>query len=124
MKEELLSHLKDICVQYLGYDALERFSPDGSLIEVPDRYEDYDSYFLDTPRVITSSYPNERYYNYLIMNWDVHSVPRYYYNLQTGLYEKDDFSMFYQSDAEQRLGEEIKSIRKLVPLDERKNYFR
>ncbi len=126
LKEELLSHLKDICVQYLGYDSLEKFKPNGVVIKVPSRYEDYDFDFLTSPRIITSSYPNvnERYYNYLLMDWAVHRLPRYYYNERTGLYEKSNFSMFYQSETEQKLEKEIRSIKKLVPLEERKRYFR
>lgn len=126
LKKELLSHLKDICVQYLGYDALERFKPNGAEIKIPYRYEDYDFDFLANPRIITSSHPNvnERYYNYLLMDWTVHRLPRYYYNEQTGLYEKSDFSTFYQSDKEQKLNQEIQSIKKIVPLKERKKYFR
>lgn len=126
LKEDLLSHLKDICVQYLGYDSLERFHPNGSEIEIPYRYDDYDFDFLANPRIITSSYPNvnERYYNYLIMDWTVHKIPRYYYNEQTGLYEKSVLSSFYKSETEQKLEQEIKSIKKLVQLQDRKQYFR
>ena len=41
--------------------------------------------FKENPRVITSSYPNinERYYNYLLMDWAVHKIPRYYFNETT-----------------------------------------
>lgn len=126
LKKDLLSHLKDICVQYLGYDSLERFKPNGEVIKVPYRYEDYNFDFLANPRVITSSYPNvnERYYKYLVMGWAVHRVPRYYYNEQTEKFEKSDFSTFYQSETEHELEQEIKSIKKLVPLKERVKYFR
>lgn len=126
LKHELLSHFKDICVQYLGYDSLERFQPNGTLIKIP-LYGDYEKFdFLANPRVITSSYPNtnERYFNYLVMNWTVHKLPRYYYNEKTGIYEKSDFSLFYQNETEQKLEKEIQSIKKLVPLKERYKYFR
>lgn len=125
LKEELLSHLKDICVQYLGYDSLERFKPNGTEIKVPGRYEYYNFDFLANPRIITSSYPNvnERYYKYLAFDWVVHRVPRYYYNESTGLFEKFDFHLFYQSEKEKRLGLEIQSLKKL-PLEDRINYLR
>lgn len=124
LRKELLSYLKDICVQYLGYDALERFNHNGTEIEIPYYYEDFD--FRATPRIITSSCsnPNERYFNYLIMDWIVNILPRYYYNDKSGVYEKSDFNMFYQSEKEKRLGQEIQSIKKLVPLKERYRYFR
>ncbi len=122
---ELLSYFKDICVQYLGYDSIERFKPDGSKIKNP--YEDYEFNFLANPRVITSSYLNinERYYNYLLMNWEVHRLPRYNYNEKTGIYEKEStFLNYYQSENEQKLEQEIESIKRLVPIKERYKYFR
>lgn len=126
LKKELLSYLKDICVQYLGYDSLERFNPNGATIKIPYWYQDYDFDFSANPRIITSSYPNvnERYYNYLLMDWSIHRLPRYYYNEQTGLYERSDFITFYQSETEQELEQEIQSIKRFVPLKERKKYFR
>lgn len=126
LKRELLSYFKDICVQYLGYDSLEKFKPNGTAIKVPYEYQDYDFDFLANPRVITSSYPNinEKYYNYLLMDWSVHRLPKYYYNEKDGLYEKSDFTALYQSETEQKLEQEIQSIKKLVPLKERKKYFR
>lgn len=126
MKEELLSYFKDICVQYLGYDSLERFKTNGDNLNIPSFGEYYNFDFLANPRIITSSYPNinERYYNYLLMDWVVHRLPRYNYNEETGLYEKSAFSMIYQSETEQKLEQEIQSIKKNVPIKERKKYFR
>ena len=126
LKDELIRFFKDICVQYLGYDSIERFKPDGSPIEIPYSYQNYDFDFQENPRIITSSYPNtnERYYNYLLMDWDVHKLPRYNFNEKTGLYERSDFNIFYQSDKEEKIGKEIQSIKKLVPLKERPKYFR
>lgn len=126
LKKELMAYFKDICVQYLGYDSLERFKSNGTDIEIPNWDDEYAFDFLANPRIITSSYPNvnERYYNYLLMDWSVHRLPRYYYNEKTGIYEKSDFSIFYESETEQKLGKEIQSIKRLVPLKERKKYFR
>ncbi len=126
LANELMAYFKDICVQYLGYDSLERFKPDGAEIKIPKRYTEYSFDFLKNPRVITSSYPNinERYYNYLLMDWTIHKLPRYNYNENTGIYEQSNFDLFYQSETEQKLEEEIKSIKRLVPLKERPKYFR
>lgn len=125
LQKELLSYMKDICVQYLGYDSLERFSPNGRELKIPYWPERY-NFELLSPRTITSSYPNinERYYNYLLMDWTVKQLPRYYYNEHTRIYEKSDFNILYQSETEEKLEQEIKSIKKLVPLKERKQYFR
>lgn len=126
LKKELLSYFKDICVQYLGYDSLERFKVDGTEIKLPFWYEKYDFNFLANPRIITSSYPNvnERYYIYLVMGWAVHRLPKYYYNEQTGLFGKSNFWMYYQSEKEKILEEEIQSIKRLVPLEERIDYVK
>lgn len=127
LTRELLSYFKDICVQYLGYDSIERFKPNGTKIKIPYYYEDYNYDFLANPRVITSSYLNinERYYNYLLMNWEVHRLPRYNYNEKTGIYEKEsEFFTYYQSEKERNLEFEIKNIKKIVPIKERYKYFR
>ena len=54
----------------------------------------------------------------------IHRLPRYYYNERTGVYEKSDFNILYQSEKEERLAKEIQSVKKLVPLKERPKYFR
>ena len=122
---ELMKYFKDIAVMYLGYDSIERFKPDGKAVEIPSWNEGH-KFNEPRPRIITSSYPNinERYYNYLLMDWDVHRLPNYIFNEKTGLYEKSDFNLFYQSETEENLGKEIQSIKKLVPLKERQKYFR
>lgn len=131
IKEIILKdHFKDICVQYLGYDSLERFSPNGRRIKVPHRewlITKGPTNFQKTPRIITSSAPNpkERFYNYLLMDWDVHILPRYMFNEQTGMYEKEpEYLGFHYSDKEEILAKEIASIKKLVPLEDRPKYFR
>lgn len=126
----LKDHFKDICVQYLGYDSLERFSPNGKIIKPTRReclFTNGPTKFQKTPRVITSSVsnPNERFYNYLLMNWNVHILPRYIFNEQTGIYEKEPECLnFHYRDEERIFEEEIKSIKRLVPLEDRPKYFR
>ena len=122
IKREMLSEFKDICIRYLGYDAIERRQSNGNLIEIPN--EDYDKFFLNTPRVITTSHKDylERYYNYLLMNWDVFLVPRYIYNEKTGLYEQEsNIENFHQKD--ESLVKELKSIKRSTPIEERYKYF-
>lgn len=129
LKRELMQYFKDICIQYLGYDSIERFKPDASLVTIPRfNYCDYDdNAFLKRPRIITSSAPNtnERFYNYLLMDWAVHKLPRYRYNNENGKYEKEpEFCSLYNNEKEEILGKEIASIKKLVPIDKRYKYFR
>ena len=124
LKKELLSYFKDICVEYLGYDSIERFDLNGELIKIPESNHDY---FLENPRVITSSYPNinERFFNYLIMGWHIRRVSRFRYNEITEKFEEEDSSsIYYQSDSEEILAEEIRSIKRKVPIKERYKYFR
>ena len=125
LRLELMQYFKDIAVMYLCYDSIERFSPNGKPIEITPLNKDIKFNFFQNPRIITSSYPNinERYYNYKLMNWVIHRLPKYNYNEQTKLYEKYNFSTFYQSENEQKLEQEILSIKKLVPLRERWKYF-
>ena len=123
-------HFKDICVQYLGYDSLERFSPNGNIIKPHMReyiLNDGPTNFQKTPRIITTSSPtpNERFYNYLLMNWDLHIIPRYIFNEEKGVYEEEPEYMNYHSNTkEENYQKEIKSIRKSIRLEDRYKYFR
>lgn len=134
LKKELMSCFKDIAIMYLGYDSIERFQPNGKVIKIPyDPREygswtrPYSSYFYYTPRIITTSDPNinERFFNHLAMNWEVHVLPRYYWNEQTQRYEIIPFLReFYNNEREENLRKEIEAIKRLVPLKERYKYFR
>ena len=125
--KEILSGFKDICVQYLGYDTIERFTSDGSKIVIPSNDEEYDEFFYKTPRVITSSSNDiyDRFYNYILMDWDICKVPRYKYNEQTGIYEVDNDPLYiHKEEKDEEIKEEIQSIKKLVPPNERNRFFK
>lgn len=127
LKKELMQYFKDIAVMYLGYDSLETFKPNGEFIEIQPWYEKYEFDFEKNPRIITSSYPNtnERYYNYLLMDWCIHKIPRFFYNEQTEKYEPGpDYYRFHQNENEEILEKEIQAIKKLTPLKDRYKYFR
>lgn len=127
LRLELMQHFKDIVVMYLGYDAIERFAPNGELIKIPYHPKDYATYFEKTPRIITTSYSNvnERFYNHLLMDWSVHKLPRYLWNEQTLKYEQEPtYRDFYYNQKEKILKKEINSIKRLVPLKDRYKYFR
>jgi len=126
LRIQLLAHFKDICVQYLGYDSLERFnSKNLQEISIPDKREDYNFDFFHNPRIITTSCfnPNERYFNWLIRDYVVHQLPKYNYNELTRIYEPVlNMEPYHISHSEEIYGKEIASIRKLVPQNERYKY--
>ena len=79
------------------------------------------------PRIITTSYLNiyERFWNYLLMNWSIHQLPRYTYDEKTGIYTKQSELMdFHVSDREMELKEELEKIKAKTSLDERYIYLK
>lgn len=111
---QLMSYFKDIMVMYMGYDSIERrlkLSPNSSTIF----------------KVITTSCPNpnERFYNWQVMDWTIQRVPRMYLNEQEQRFiQESSVTDYYQTDKEKILGEEISSIKRLVPKQYRQEYFR
>ena len=130
--KELLLFLKDICIQYLGYDAIEQFKANGDypvfdkvrpFFYVTEKYYNY----LENPRIIstTNNNINERFYNYLLMDWKVHQLPKYIFNKNTKRFEIQSVSTyFFRSHQDEICEKEIQSIKKLVPLKQRSKYFR
>lgn len=98
----ILSSFKDVMVQYLGYDSVERVMP----------------------RTITTSHinVNERFYNYKLMDFSVFQVPRMMWYEESKIYRPAPIE--YQTEKEEILGKEIESIKKLVKIEERYQYFR
>ncbi len=114
LKLELMNYFKDIAVMYLGYDSIERVNKNGFIKDLG----------VEVPRIITSSYQNiyERYYNYLLMDWTVTRLPRYLYNENANKFEETP--NLYESEKEEMLNDEIKAIKRLVPIKKREKYFR
>jgi len=123
IKSQMLQGFKDVCVQYLNYDSIERIGPNATPIPI----NEADFNFISHPRIILTSHRNinDRFYNYLIMDWEVHRLPKYKYNKTTGIYEMQNSVMdHYSSDDEDTIHEEIESIKRLVPRKDRSKYFR
>lgn len=111
---ELMSYFKDIMVQYLGYDSIER-----RIKLNPNK----DNIF----KVITTSCtnPNERFYNWLLMDWNIHRIPKMYWNEEEKRFIKENsISNYYQTEKEDVLGKEIGAIKREVPKQYRKEFFR
>ena len=85
-----------------------------------------DTYFYKIPRIITTSYNNinERFYNFLLMDWAIHKLPRYLWDEKEQKYiEEPVIRDFYQNDTEEIMKKEIASIKRLVPKKDRYKYF-
>ena len=125
---QLMSYMKDICIQYLGYHSLERAIPNADLNIHNNIFECSNGYtFADNPRTITTSEPNvnDTFYNWLLMDWEIQQVPRYYWNENEKCFElESEILKYYETEKEKILGKEIASIKRLVPLKERPKYFR
>lgn len=125
--KRLLMILKDVCIQYLGYDAIERVKPNGEMLKLPDYYylypEDYLTIF-DKPRTISTTHNNinERFYNYILMDWRIKRLDKYIYNENTNKFEVD--GALYESDTDRAIKEELETIKKHVPIKERTKFFR
>ena len=121
--------LKEILVSHLGYHSVES----------------------NCYKTITTSSWNiyEKFYNYLLMDYSIQQISRFYYDKEKEIYverplieehfynEKDEqgniidtksvymnIRDYLTSDRELRLKDEIQAIKKLVPINERSKYFR
>ena len=94
--------LKDILVQACNYDSIES----------------------QLYRTITTSKFNiyETFYDYILNDYTIHQIRKKVYDEEQEKYIDYQQSPFMISDKELRLKEELESIRKNVPLDERKQY--
>ena len=125
---QLMSYIKDICVQYLGYDSIERAWQIGDINRVNNIYYASNGYtFSKDPRIIVTSERNvnERFYNWLLMDWTIQQVPRKVWNEKNKKFiDENDIFDYVHNDKEDILGKEIESIKRLVKREERYKYFR
>ncbi len=123
----LLTLLKDILVEYLGYDSIEKIRPNGEYLEYPLNISKEDYSFADRPRTIDTSNKeiHVRFFNYLLMDWKVAQMPGYIYNSQKGTFEELPMGMYaIQSGRDLEYQSEIETIRRLVPRKDRIQFFR
>lgn len=103
--QSLLSHFKDVVVQYLHYDSIETM-------------------LKNTVRTTAYNY-NERFYNNSIMgDLNIVVVPRMVWNDVKKRYEEDNILNYYYSDREDRTKKEVKAIKRLVSKDKINNYYK
>ena len=121
------SAFKDVLVQYLGYDSIERAIPDNRPYYLSKNlyHASYGFKYSNYPSILTScSNPNERFYNWKLMNYEIKQVDRMLWNEEEKRYIKSPIRGYHQSDKELLLGKEIEAIKREVPLQKRKEYFR
>jgi len=99
----MVNLLKEVIISYMGYHSVER-----------------------TPRTITTASFNiyETFYNYLLNDFTIYQLPKMIYDKDKKMYIEHKQNEFFISDSELRLKEEIETIRKRVPLNERNKYYR
>lgn len=123
----LMSYFKDILVQYLGYDSIERALPEDDL-NIYNNLFDVSNGYTEAPyKVIFTSCtnPNERFYNWILMDWIIQRVPRMFWKKEEQRFVQENSLMdYYQTEKEIILEKEIHSIRRTVPKQRRKEYFR
>lgn len=122
----LMSYFKDIMVQYLGYDSIERSLPISDLNIRNNLYDFSNGYeFSQNSSILTScNNPNERFYNWLLMDWNVQVLPRMLWDDSDKRFIQSPITAYHQTDEEEMLGEEIALIKKKVPKQDRKEFFR
>lgn len=78
------------------------------------------------PLTITTARINiyETFYNYLLMGVNIVKIPSVVYNQQLGDFCYYQPSDFITTSKEQEFEEEIKLIKKYIPLQERPQYFK
>lgn len=111
---QLMSYFKDIMVMYMGYDSIER------------RLKLTSNKSTEFKTITTScANPNERFYNWLLMDWTIQRIPRMLLNEKEERHILENpITSYYQTEKEEILGMEIASIKRLVPRQCRKEYFR
>lgn len=102
-KNLMLDWYKIVIVQYMHYHLVERCE-----------------------KGITTSdlRPTETFYNYLLNDFTIHQIPRMIYDTEKKKYVQYNPNPLLIPDSELRLQEEINSIKKLVPIEEREKYYR
>lgn len=99
----MLYYLNDIYVQYLGYHRVERL-----------------------PKTITTSEFKiyETFYNYFLNDFNVVRIPKMIYSDDEKMYKEYRLNEFLVPESELILKDEIESIKKMVPSNERYKYYR
>lgn len=123
----LMSYFKDIVVQYLGYDSIERALPNYDLNIINNLYRESGGYTFSPKSIILTSCanPNERFYNWLLMGWDIQRIPRMIWNEQEKRFvEENPIISYHQTEKEIFLGQEIELIKRNVPEQYRKEFLR
>lgn len=67
---------------------------------------------------------NETFFNYLIMDYNIVTLPRIIYDRENNNFKMIKPNPYYQTETEREYEEEIKLIKKYIPYDERSKHFK
>ena len=86
----------------------------------------YDYVVGNNSKIITTSKFNiyETFYNYILMEFDIHQIPKRIYDDDERGYVEYSQCKFFIPESELRLKSEIESIKKYVPKKQRQEFFR
>ncbi len=102
-KDLMLNWYKTVIIEYMHYHLIERCEKGITTCDLK---------------------PYETFYNYLLNDFTIHQIPCMIYDDSKKMYVPYKQNQFSIPDSELRLKEEIKAIKKLVPLNKRSNYYR
>ena len=104
VKRCIIPEFKDVMVSYLGYDAVE---------------------IAEKDKIVSSAIRiNERFYNYLLMDYKVIRMPRYKYVISGNKYIISDEG-YYCQQKEEEIADEIKTLKLRFPnKEDRKVFFK
>lgn len=103
VNSKMLDIIKETYIQYLGLHSVER-----------------------TKKTITTSNSNiyETFYNYLLNDYTIYQIPSMVFDEKNKKYVEYNPNRYFLSSKEQKLKEEIESIKRLVKVNERYKYYR
>ena len=134
----------DIKKEIIGYSTKEIFGVSkglNSIMDISDlnlkqlltNKDDLLVQFMDFDKIETTQYKtittsklnvNESFFNYLIMDYDIYQIPKYIIDKQNRSIKNIQCDLISNSSKERQFEEEIKLIKKYIPIDKRIDYMK
>ena len=118
--------LEDIIYLYDNIKELDHLARIRNIQDFVVRTFYFDKIETQVNRTITTSRINinETFFNYLIMEFDVVSIPRIILNKDQNIFMKKISDNFIETATEKEYEDEIRLIKKYIPFNERYKYFK